>query len=112
MVTNMSTPTDIASFTAETATSLAIEFLKRLGYNRGLRPTKVSLSEGIYVVEMALDKRTAKVQIDYGTKQVKEYEIQDLEAGSGFLSGKGKTPIILICLIGVAFVALKLLNVF
>ena len=106
------TPEEVSRFNAEIATSLTVEFLKRLGYKKGLRAIKVSLSEGTYVVEMALEKRTAKVQIDYSTKQVKEYEIQDVEAASGFSSIRGKIPLILASLIGVAFVVLKLINVF
>ncbi len=109
----MSTAPDEASrFNAEIATSLTVEFLKRLGYKKGLRATKVTLSEGTYVVEMALEKRTAKVQIDYNTKQVKEYEIQDVESATGFSSLKARVPLIAALLIGVVFVVLKLVNVF
>jgi hypothetical protein len=103
---------EVSRFNAENATSLTVDFLRRLGYKRGLRATKVTLSEGTYVVEMALEKRTAKVQIDSSTRQVKEYEIQDLEASSGFSSLKGKMVLILVSVIGVVFVVLKLLNVF
>ncbi len=105
-------PEETLRFNAEIATMLTVEFLKRLGYKRGLRATKVSLSEGTYVVEMALEKRTAKVQIDYATKQVKEYEIQDAESTSNLSSSKGKMALIVVVLVGVAFVALKLFSVF
>ncbi len=103
---------EVSRFNAENATSLTVDFLKRLGYKRGLRATKVTLSEGTYVVEMALERRTAKVQIDSSTRQVKEYEIQDLEVTSGFSSIKGKIPLILASLIGVVVVFLKIINVF
>jgi hypothetical protein len=69
---------------AEWATSLAEDFLKRLGYKRGLLPKKVSLAGEKYVVEMVLKKRTAKVQIDTKTREIKEYEIQETETESGF----------------------------
>jgi hypothetical protein len=109
----MSTNTEeTLRFNAEIATLLTVEFLKRLGYKRGLRATKVSLSEGTYVVEMALEKRTAKVQIDYASKQVKEYEIQDAESASNLASSKGKIVLIAASLIGVVFVVLKLFNIF
>ena len=109
----MSTNTEeTLRFNAEIATLLTVEFLKRVGYKRGLRATKVSLSEGTYVVEMALEKRTAKVQIDYASKQVKEYEIQDSESASNLASSKGKIVLIAASLIGVVFVVLKLFNIF
>lgn len=69
---------------AEWATSLAEDFLKRLGYKRGLLPKKVSLTGEKYVVELELRKRTAKVQIDTKTREIKEYEIQETETASGF----------------------------
>jgi len=103
---------EVSRFNAETATYLTVEFLKRLGYKKGLRALRVTLSEGTYVVEMALDKKTSKVQIDYNTRQVKEYEIQDAETSNAFLSIKGKLPLIFASLIGVTIVVLKLVNVF
>ncbi len=103
---------ETSRFNAETATYLTVEFLKRLGYKKGLRALRVTLSEGTYVVEMSLDKKTSKVQIDYSTRQVKEYEIQDVEAPNTFASVKGKLPLIFTSLIGVTIVILKLLNVF
>jgi len=99
-------------FNAESATSLTVNFLRRLGYKRGLRAIKVTLVEGTYVVEMALEKRTAKVQIDSSTKQVKEYEIQDVEVESGFSSLRRRMPLILVSSISAAIVILKLANVF
>jgi len=69
---------------AEWATSLAEDFLKRLGYKRGLLPKKVSLAGEKYIVEMTLKKRTAKIQIDTKTREIKEYEIQEVETESGF----------------------------
>ena len=69
---------------AEWATSLAEDFLKRLGYKRGLLPKKVSVTGEKYIVEMTLKKRTAKIQIDTKTREIKEYEIQEIETETGF----------------------------
>ena len=99
-------------FNAENATTLASDFLKRLGYKRGLVALKVSLTEETYIVEMGLERKTAKVQIDSKTKEIKEYEIQDAENQSGSSLLKGKPILLLISIIAIAVVALKLLNVF
>jgi len=99
---------------AEWATSLAEDFLKRLGYKHGLLPKKVSLTGEKYLVEVEIKKRTAKVQIDTKTKEIREYEIQEAETGEGFSLSRKK-----ILLIGgaaaaatIAVVALKLLGFF
>jgi hypothetical protein len=104
--------TEVSRFNAENATSLATDFLKRLGYKKGLRATKVSLAEEIYVVEMVLEGRTAKVNIDFNTKEVKEYEIQEAEENSGFSFDKWKRPLLLVAVIGAVIVVLKLVNLF
>ena len=93
---------------AEWATSLAEEFLKRLGYKRGLLPKKVSLAGEKYVVEVEFKKRTAKVQIDTKTREIKEYEIQELATESGFsLSKRNMLLILSISAILVAVAVLK-----
>ena len=103
---------NVTRFNAENATSTAAAFLKRLGYRRGLRAIKVSLEGETYIVEMGMEKKTAKVQINYNTKEIKEYEIQDIEIESGFsLEGK-KLPIIVLSLVAISAIALKLLGFF
>ena len=65
---------------AEEVTLIATNFLKRLGNKQGLKPIKASLEEDdVYVVEVGLAKKTATVQIDATTEQIKEYEIKDKE---------------------------------
>jgi hypothetical protein len=64
---------------AEEVTLIATNFLKRLGNKQGLKPIKASLEEEVYIVEVGLIKKTATVQIDATTKQIKEYEIKDKE---------------------------------
>jgi hypothetical protein len=64
----------------ENATFLAVDLLKGLGYKRDLHPTKVSRVGEDYVVEIGLEKRIAKVRIDVKAKEIREYELQDVEA--------------------------------
>lgn len=60
---------------AEQVTSIATNFLERLGH-KSLKPTKVSLEEETYLVEVELKKKTAKIKIDATTEEIKEYEIE------------------------------------
>jgi len=64
---------------AEEVTLIATNFLKRLGHKQGLKPIKASFEEEVYVVDVSLIKKTATVQIDMRTKQIKEYEIKEKE---------------------------------
>ena len=72
------------SLDAEQFTSLAKDFLKRLGYKRSLRPIKATLEGENYVVEMESKKKTAKVQIHTETNEIREFEIQEKESETGF----------------------------
>ena len=65
---------------AEQVTMIATSFLRRLGNKQPLKPIKASLEEDdIYVVEIGLPKKTATVQINAATENIKEYEIKKLE---------------------------------
>ncbi len=108
-----SVPEDPSLFNAESATSLAADFLRRLGYSRGLLPKKVSLDGETYVVEIGVEKRTAKVQIDSKTKLIREYEIQEAEEAPARSSRSIPKPILLILIVvPVAVAALKLMGIF
>lgn len=96
---------------AENATSVATDFLKRLGYKRGLLPKKVSLEEQIYVVEIDLERKAAKVQIDSRTREIREYEIQESETNAGFFHSKGRI-VLLIGPIAAVVVVLKMMGIF
>src|SRR3989304_6532372 len=96
---------------AENATSVATDFLKRLGYKRGLLPKKVSLAEQIYTVEIDVDKKAAKVQIDSKTKEIREYEIQEAELSGGALNSKMKMLLIVIPIVAV-IAGLKVMGIF
>jgi hypothetical protein len=108
----MSVPAgEISKFDAENATSMTIDFLKRLGYKGSWLPLKVSLDGELYVVEMVFQKKTAKVQINSATKDIKEYEFQEAE-GESKSPLKSKGVILLIAVIGIAVLSAKFLGVF
>jgi hypothetical protein len=110
----MSTPDispEISRFDAENATALTTDFLKRLGYKGSWLPQKVSLDGELYVVEMMMQKLTAKVQINSKTKEIKEYEFQQGEAGGGGFF-KSKKIVFLVVIIVVAVAATKLMGIF
>ena len=71
---------------AETVTTIATSFLKRIGNKRSLKPKRVSLEEGIYVVEVEMKKFMAIVRVDAETHEIKEYEIQPKSEETSFVS--------------------------
>lgn len=101
----------ISKFDAENATALTADFLKRLGYKGSWLPMKVALDGEFYVVEMNGEKKTAKVQINSTTKEIREYEFGQDEnvAKSGGIS-KGKM-IILVVIIVVGVAVTKLMGI-
>jgi hypothetical protein len=101
---------ELTRFDAESATAQTVDFLKRLGYRGNWLPLKVALEGENYVVEMNRHNKTAKVQIDSTTKDIKEYELQDSEPQSK--SPKTKALLFVITLIGIGVLASKLLGVF
>ena len=108
-----STPTDatISQFDAENATSMTVDFLKRLGYKGKWLPNKVSLDGELYVVEMMYEQLTAKVQINSKTKEIKEYEFTGNEAGGkSFLNSK--LMLLIVGAVPTAILVLNLLGVF
>ncbi len=67
-----------SKFDIENAITLASDSLRHLGLKNKIKPLKVSLDGELYVVELSLQNKTAKVLVNAKTKEVKEYEIQDL----------------------------------
>jgi hypothetical protein len=102
---------EISRFDAENATSMTIDFLDRLGYKGKWLPLKVSRDGELFVVEMALQKKTVKVQINSSTKDIKEYEFQESDAETKSPI-KSKGLIFLLAIIGIAILSAKLLGVF
>lgn len=102
----------ISKFDAENATALTADFLKRLGYKSAWLPMKVTLDGELYVVEMASEGKTAKVQINSGSKEIREYEFgRDENAPKGVALSKGKL-IVVVAIVAVGVVLTKLLGVF
>lgn len=102
---------EISRFDAENATTLTADFLKRLGYRGSWLPMKVSLDGELFVVEMMLQRLTAKVQIHSQTKEIKEYEVQQSETESGGLL-KSKKLFLIVAIVPIAVVLMKVLGVF
>jgi hypothetical protein len=95
---------------AEEVTLLATEFLKRLGNRQGLKPIKASLEEDVYIVEVGLSKKTATVQIDATTEQIKEKE-QAKTSSSSFIPLTPKNILMLAGIAGAAVVISALLGI-
>ena len=100
---------------AEEVTLIATDFLKRLGNRQGLKPIKASLEEDVYIVEVGLHKKTATVQIDSTTEQIREYEIQEKEqatqSSSTFMPLTPKNIMILAGIAGASVVVSALLGI-
>jgi hypothetical protein len=102
----------ISKFDAENATALTADFLKRLGYTGVWLPVKVTLDGELYVVEMSSEGKIAKVQINVGSKEIREYEFgKDENASKGSSLGKGKL-VFLVAIVVVGIAVAKLLSVF
>jgi hypothetical protein len=91
---------------AETVTTIATGFLKRIGNKGGLKAKRVSLEEGIYTVEVEMKKLTAIVRVDSETHEIREYEIQTKGEEAPFISVSPKIIIIMFGISAAAFVAL------
>lgn len=81
----------VKPLTAETVTTIAVDFLKRIGRKGGLKPRKATLQGDIYTVEIEFKKHVAVVKVQVATREIKEYEIQQKseETGStGFIERK------------------------
>ena len=91
---------------AETVTVIATGFLKRIGNKGSLKPKRVSLEEGTYIVEVEMKKLAAIVRIDSETHEIKEYEIQPKSEEAPLLSISPKALIIIFGVSAAAYVAL------
>jgi hypothetical protein len=80
---------------AESVTTIATGFLKRIGNKGGLKPKRVSLEEGIYTVEIELKKVSALVQVDAETHEIRGYEIQPRAEEASSMSVSPKTIILI-----------------
>lgn len=72
----ISASTQAKALNAESVTTIATNFLKRIGNKGGLKPKRVSLEEGVYIVEVEMKKLSAVVRVDSEMHEIKGYEIQ------------------------------------
>ncbi|MEM1588814.1 MAG: hypothetical protein QXZ68_00815 [Candidatus Bathyarchaeia archaeon] len=86
---------------AESVTALATSFLKRIGHKGDLKPKKVSLEEGIYIVEVDMNKFTAVIHVDAENQEITSYEIQPKGEETPSFSFSPKT-VIMVLVIAVA----------
>lgn len=91
---------------AEAVTIIAISFLKKIGNKGDLKPKRVSLEEGIYIVEVEMKKLAAIVRIDSETHEIKEYEIQPKGEEAPFISVSPKILLIIFGISTAVYVAL------
>jgi hypothetical protein len=84
---------------AESVTTIATSFLKRIGHKGGLKPKRVSLEEGIYTVEVEMKKLTAIIHVDAETQEITAYEIQPKGEESSLTSF---SPKIILVVFGIA----------
>jgi hypothetical protein len=80
---------------AETVTSIATSFLKRIGNKGGLKPKRVTLEETMYVVEIEMKKFSAVVRVDSESHDIKGYEIQPKSEESSSLPISPKAIVII-----------------
>lgn len=96
---------------AEQATAIAIDFIRRLGNKRKLKPKSVTLQNQIYIVEVELKKAMAKIQIDSSTKEIKEYSIESkTEETSTFLINF-KAVLLMMAISALTYLVLSFLNI-
>lgn len=91
---------------AESVTTIATSFLKRIGHKGGLKPKKVSLEEGIYTVEIELSKFTALIHVDAETQEITSYEIQPKGEETSLVSFSPKTVMLVLAIATVVNVVL------
>jgi hypothetical protein len=65
-------------FESEKALALAVDSMRRLGFKDKIMPLKVASDGELYSIELSLKDKTAKVLVDTKMKEVKEYEIQEI----------------------------------
>lgn len=99
--------TQTKSLNAETVTTIATGFLKRIGNKGGLKPKRVSLEEGVYIVEVEMKKFNAIVRVDAETHEIREYEIQPKGEEAQSIS---TSPKMILLMFGVSAVVYIVLN--
>ncbi|MEM3727733.1 MAG: hypothetical protein QXF75_00855 [Candidatus Bathyarchaeia archaeon] len=91
---------------AESVTTIATSFLKRIGHKGGVKPKRVSLEEGIYTVEVEMKKLTAVIHVDAETQEITSYEIQPKGEEGALTSFSPKIILLIFVIAAVINVAL------
>lgn len=91
---------------AESVTTIATSFLKRIGHRGGLKPKKVSLEEGIYIVEVEMKRFTAVIRVDAETQEITSYEIQPKGEETSLVSFSPKMIMVIVVIVAIVNVAL------
>jgi len=92
---------------AESVTTIATNFLKRIGNKGGLKPKRVSLEEGTYAVEVEMKKFSAVVRVDSETHEIRGYEIQPKSEETSSFSISPKAIVMIIGLAAVVHIGLN-----
>jgi hypothetical protein len=90
----ISSNTQPRELNAETVTTIATSFLKRIGNKGRLKAKRVSIEEATYTVEVEMKRLMAIVQVDAKTHEIKAYEIQPKGEETPFLSISPKAIIV------------------
>ena len=93
-----SSVTQSKALDAEEVTTMATDFLKRIGHKGSLKPKRVSLEEDVYTVEVEMKKFTAVVQVSAETREIKEYDVQP-KGEEGSFSSLSPKFLITVCII-------------
>lgn len=93
-------------------TSIAVSFLKSLGYKKGIRPQRVFIENQRFIVESEIGKKIhAKVQIDPRRGVISEYHIEKRsEEESTTLPVEPKTILLIFGISFVTFILFSILN--
>lgn len=92
---------------AESVTFVAVSFLKRIGNKSGLKAKRVSMEEGVFVVEVEMKRLMAIVQVDSKTHEIRAYEIQAKGEEASMLPASPKLVALVFGLSAVTYVALS-----
>ena len=103
--------TKLRPLNAEQATAIAVDFLRRLGNKRRLKPKSATLQNGIYVVEVELKKATAKIQIDFNTREIKEYSMEPKTEETPTFSINFKSILLMVIVSAAMYIVLSFMNV-
>ena len=101
----------IRPLNAEQATAIAVDFIRRLGNKRKLKPKSATLQNQIYIVEVELKKAMAKIQIDSNTKEIKEYSIESKAEETSTFPINFKAVLLMMAISALMYLVLSFLNI-